>query len=279
MGRKATVARASFFVERDVGDFHVHETHVQPGLTFSFFEVIDHALANRFCVIDIAVAAPGDEECRGERQETSHDPIIAVATKPPVALSVPLRLKTHEDCAHQHRCDGGELRLDHRQGGDRRKHHRYGEAFLGPGLTTSSASSPSILVGEDPTSIDRILRRMRACTLYASPGLVLHAIHGIETALLDAIGKRLQDADLADPRRQVSRHGSHLCRLPRGDALESISPLLVPRDRHGCARRTRRTAEQSQPETPRMGRRRGRASDADRTASAREQMVERGFRI
>ncbi len=66
----------------------------------------------------------------------------------------------------------------------------YGEAFLGPGVTTVIREFSSILVGEDPTSIERILRRMRACTLYAAPGLVMHAIGGIETALLDALGKR-----------------------------------------------------------------------------------------
>ncbi len=31
---------------------------------------------------------------------------------------------------------------------------------------------------------------MRASCVHASPGLVFHAINGIETALLDAIGKR-----------------------------------------------------------------------------------------
>ncbi len=38
----------------------------------------------------------------------------------------------------------------------------YGEAFLGPGLTAVIAEFAAILKGEDPTSIDRVLRRMRA---------------------------------------------------------------------------------------------------------------------
>ena len=54
----------------------------------------------------------------------------------------------------------------------------FGEAFLGPGLTAVIHEFAAILVGEDPTPIDRILRRMRASTVYASPGLVLHAIPG-----------------------------------------------------------------------------------------------------
>ena len=66
----------------------------------------------------------------------------------------------------------------------------YGEAFLGPGLTAVIREFGEILQGEDPTAIDRVLRRMRASCVHASPGLVFHAISGIETALLDAIGKR-----------------------------------------------------------------------------------------
>src|ERR1022692_1677247 len=38
----------------------------------------------------------------------------------------------------------------------------YGEAFLGPGLTAVIQEFGEILKGEDPTSIDRVLRRMRA---------------------------------------------------------------------------------------------------------------------
>src|SRR2546421_10262224 len=68
----------------------------------------------------------------------------------------------------------------------------FGEAFLGPGLTAVIHEFAAILVGEDPTSIDRLLRRMYASTVYASPGLVFHAISGIETALLDLIGKKFK---------------------------------------------------------------------------------------
>src|SRR5436190_74731 len=105
----------------------------------------------------------------------------------------------------------------------------YGEAFLGPGVTTIIREFSSILVGEDPTSIERILRRMRACTLYAAPGLVLHAIGGIEAALLDALGKRHRM-----PVWQMLG-GKYRNSVPiyadchAGEALESISPMLVPR--------------------------------------------------
>src|SRR5687768_4182204 len=66
----------------------------------------------------------------------------------------------------------------------------YGEAFIGPGLTAAIAEFSRILIGEDPTSIDRIMRRLKATSIYVSPGLVAHAYCGIETALLDVVGKR-----------------------------------------------------------------------------------------
>ncbi len=105
----------------------------------------------------------------------------------------------------------------------------YGESFLGPGLTSIIREFASILVGEDPCSFDKLLRRMRSSCLYASPGLVWHAIGGIETALLDAIGKRHKM-----PVWQLLG-GKYRERVPiyadchAGDALESITPLLVPR--------------------------------------------------
>ncbi len=105
----------------------------------------------------------------------------------------------------------------------------YGEAFVGPGLTGVIREIAAILIGEDPASIERMVRRMRASTLYASPGLVNHAIGGIETALLDCLGKRHQM-----PVWQLLG-GKYRDAVPiyadchAGDALESIGPLLVPR--------------------------------------------------
>ena len=106
----------------------------------------------------------------------------------------------------------------------------YGEAFLGPGVTAVIREFGAILIGEDPTSIDRILRRMRSSSVHASPGLVFHAIHGIEAALLDAVSKKHKM-----PIWQMLG-GKYRDAIPiyadchAGDALESISPLLVPRD-------------------------------------------------
>lgn len=106
----------------------------------------------------------------------------------------------------------------------------FGEAFVGPGLTGVIREFASVLVGEDPTHLDRLLRRMKGTSVHASPGLVYHAINGIESALLDLIGKKfgLPVWQLLGGkyRDQVLVYAD--CHA--GDALESISPLLVPRD-------------------------------------------------
>jgi L-alanine-DL-glutamate epimerase-like enolase superfamily enzyme len=156
----------------------------------------------------------------------------------------------------------------------------YGEAFLGPGLTAVIREFESILIGEDPTSIDRIVRRMRSSTVYCSPGLIFHAIHGIETALLDVIGKRycipIWQILGGKYRDSVAIYAD--CHA--GDALESISPLLVPRDpewmrEQGAAARQSKVslkhhgwdASENDALTPESYGRRAR------------QMVERGFRL
>jgi L-alanine-DL-glutamate epimerase-like enolase superfamily enzyme len=106
----------------------------------------------------------------------------------------------------------------------------YGEAFLGPGLTAVIREFGEILQGEDPTSIDRVLRRMRASCVHASPGLVFHAISGIETALLDAIGKRYKLPIWQILGGKYRDHVRMYADCHAGEALESITPLLVPRD-------------------------------------------------
>ena len=104
----------------------------------------------------------------------------------------------------------------------------YGEAFLGPGLTAIIREFAGILIGDDPTSIDRVLRRLRLSCVHASAGLSYHAIGGIECALLDILGK------LGIPIWQLLG-GKYRDFVPlyadchAGDALESISCLLVPR--------------------------------------------------
>src|SRR5260370_6772591 len=105
----------------------------------------------------------------------------------------------------------------------------YGEAFLGPGLTGVIAEFAAILIGEDPTSIDRIMRRLKSSIVHASPGLTAHAYLGIESALLDVIGKKyglpIWQILGGKYRDEVRIYAD--CHA--GDALESINPLLVPR--------------------------------------------------
>lgn len=105
----------------------------------------------------------------------------------------------------------------------------FGEAFLGPGLTTAIRDFNSILAGEDATSFDRLLRRMRSSCVHASPGLMFHVISGIESAVLDAVGKKFGMPVwqlLGGKYRDAVRIYAD-CHA--GDALESITPLLVPR--------------------------------------------------
>jgi L-alanine-DL-glutamate epimerase-like enolase superfamily enzyme len=108
----------------------------------------------------------------------------------------------------------------------------YGEAFLGPGLTAVIGEFAGIVMGEDPTSIDRILRRMRASSVHASPGLTLHAINGIEGALLDVIGKKFKMPVWQILGGKYRDHVRIYADCHAGEALESINPLLVPRTPH-----------------------------------------------
>ncbi len=105
----------------------------------------------------------------------------------------------------------------------------YGEAFLGPGLTHVIAEFAGMLVGEDPTSIDRVMRRMKGSVAYCQPGLTAHAYCGIETALLDVVGKRygLPIWQILGGKYRESVPIYADCHA--GDALESITPMLQPR--------------------------------------------------
>jgi len=108
----------------------------------------------------------------------------------------------------------------------------YGEGFLGPAVTAVIREYSAILVGEDPTSIDRIMRRLKASSVHASPGLAYHAILGLESALLDLIGKKYRMPVwqiLGGKYRDKVRMYAD-CHA--GEALESITPLLIPRTPH-----------------------------------------------
>lgn len=108
----------------------------------------------------------------------------------------------------------------------------YGEAFLGPGLTSVIQEYAVLLEGVDPTSIDRTLRRLRASCVHASPGLSWHAIGGIETALLDLLGKRYRMPvwQLLGGKYRSSVRVYADCHA--GEALDSIGPLVNPRVPH-----------------------------------------------
>jgi L-alanine-DL-glutamate epimerase-like enolase superfamily enzyme len=108
----------------------------------------------------------------------------------------------------------------------------YGEAFLGPGLTAAIREFGEILIGDDPTSIDRVLRRLRLSCIHASPGLMFHAIGGIECALLDIIGKRHKLPVWQILGGKYRGHVPIYADCHAGEALESINALLVPRTPH-----------------------------------------------
>jgi L-alanine-DL-glutamate epimerase and related enzymes of enolase superfamily len=119
----------------------------------------------------------------------------------------------------------------------------YGEAFLGPGLPAVIEEFAAILIGEDPTSIDRIVRRMRLSSIHASPGVVQHAFCGIETALLDVIGKRYRIPIWQILGGKYREAVTIYADCHAGDALSSINCLLVPRTPHWMA--TSEPAEKS----------------------------------
>src|ERR1700736_4030878 len=108
----------------------------------------------------------------------------------------------------------------------------YGEAFLGPGLIAAIREFGEILIGDNPTSIDRVLRRLRLSCVHASPGLMFHAIGGIECALLDIIGKRHKLPVWQILGGKYRDHVPIYADCHAGEALESINALLVPRTPH-----------------------------------------------
>ena len=104
-----------------------------------------------------------------------------------------------------------------------------GEAYMGPGLTAILREMAPLVVGQDPFQVETLVRRLRSAVVHAGPGVAWHAIAGIEAALLDLVGRAvgqpvwsLLGGKYRDQVRvYVDCHG--------GEALESISPLLVPR--------------------------------------------------
>ena len=68
-----------------------------------------------------------------------------------------------------------------------------GECFFAPGLTAILRCLEPLLVGEDPSDIHRLFRKLQLATSGAGSvaGIVYNAISGIEAALWDLLGQRL----------------------------------------------------------------------------------------
>src|SRR5581483_8194443 len=156
----------------------------------------------------------------------------------------------------------------------------YGEAFLGPGIAAIIKEFSALLIGEDPTSIDRVLRRLRMTLAYALPGLAMQAIGGIETALLDLLGKRYKMPVWQLLGGKYRDRVTVYADCHGGSALESITCLLVPRVPH-WAKAERDAAAKSVVSLKHHG---WDATQADvpgpeaYAARARE-MAQRGFRV
>lgn len=105
----------------------------------------------------------------------------------------------------------------------------YGEAYFGPGLPGVIREYAALLEGEDPTSIDVIVRKMKAASVHVWPGLATHAVCGIEAALLDAVGKRYKLPLWQILGGKYRDRVSVYVDCHAGESLESITPLLVPR--------------------------------------------------
>ena len=69
-----------------------------------------------------------------------------------------------------------------------------GECFFAPGLPQIVAEFAPVLVGEDPTTIEKLVEKMRWAASGAGSlgGIVWNAITGIEAALWDLKGKLLE---------------------------------------------------------------------------------------
>jgi L-alanine-DL-glutamate epimerase-like enolase superfamily enzyme len=105
----------------------------------------------------------------------------------------------------------------------------YGEAFVAPGITTAIRELAPAVVGEDPRHFDRLIRRLKSTVIYCAPGVMYHAIGGIEAALLDVVGRAF-----GLPIWQLLG-GKYRDEVPiyadchGGDDLHSITPLLKTR--------------------------------------------------
>jgi gluconate/galactonate dehydratase len=69
----------------------------------------------------------------------------------------------------------------------------FGEAFCAPALTQTIRELGTLLVGEDATQIEPLVRKLHLATAHVSSGgTVYHAISGIEAALWDLAARSLE---------------------------------------------------------------------------------------
>lgn len=102
----------------------------------------------------------------------------------------------------------------------------WGESFLSPGLGAQIREFGELLAGENPLDVDRLTTKMRWATSHTN---ALHAISGIEAALLDLKGKALGVPiwQLLGGRYRDRVRIYADCHA--GDTLESLGPLLMRR--------------------------------------------------
>lgn len=112
-------------------------------------------------------------------------------------------------------------------------HTGLGEAYMGPGLTAILRELRPLVVGSDAFQIEEIVRRLRGCTVHASPGVCFHAIAGIEAALWDLVGRATRQPiwKLLGGRFRDRVRVYADCHA--GDALDSMNSVLQPRTAAG----------------------------------------------
>jgi len=112
-------------------------------------------------------------------------------------------------------------------------HAGIGEAYMGPGLTAILADLRPLVVGSDAFQIEEIVRRLRGCTVHASPGVCFHAIAGIEAALWDLIGRATNQPIWKLLGGAYRRRVRIYADCHAGDALDSMNAVLQPRNPAG----------------------------------------------
>lgn len=104
-----------------------------------------------------------------------------------------------------------------------------GEAYMGPGLTAILDELRPLVVGADAFQIEEIVRRLRGCTVHASPGVCFHAIAGIEAALWDLIGQATRQPIWKLLGGRFRQRVRVYADCHAGDALDSMSAVLQSR--------------------------------------------------